>query len=417
MFGRHVYVLQQGGILQALDIRSVGAAGVFWVTAGAVGSDGSSIIATEKYVFISDPMTGKVTALSSSDGMQIWTRNFSTFGSPAIALAYDRLFVFYGDEEEVRAGAYDPDSGGLIWEIVDSSDAAGTAEHGLVANNVVYFYNTANDRIRALDAFSGTVIWSTQQEGVRGLSVASNFLLVLTATRLDIFDASNTIYLAQIADGQGAATLISVNNLSSTATDVTVSFFDEEGEALSLEVLGETAASSTVNRTIPGDGSVMIQTLGTSAPLAVGWATAVAAEPISGTTTFQYGAEGALLFEAGVSDSLPTGWANIPASRFMTFAESEISTGFAIANPMDETATVTVTFQRITPTTVVVSETLTIESMHHADEFIQALFPDEAVLGSEGTLIISSDIPVVVTALRTQGGFQMSSYPVGQPVR
>jgi hypothetical protein len=205
--------------------------------------------------------------------------------------------------------------------------------------------------------------------------------------------------------------------LSASATDVTVSFFDEEGEELELEVLGESGASSTVMRTIPGEGSVMIQTLGTSAPLAVGWATAVAAKPISGTTTFQYGAAGDLLFEAGVADSKTTGWANIPAARFMTFAEREISTGFALANPLDETANVTVTFQRVTPTTVVVSKNLTLESMHHRDEFIQALFPDEAVLGSEGTLIITSDIPIVITALRTQGGFQMSSYPVGQPVR
>jgi hypothetical protein len=417
MFGRQVYLLQKAGTLQAIDIRSTGTASVLWVSDASVGSDGSSIIATEKYVFISDPVTGTVTALSSADGSLVWTRTFSTFGKPTIALAYDLLFVLYGDGEEVRVGAYNPDSAGLVWDVADSTGQEGTAEYGLVANNVIYFYNTATNRIRALDVFSGTLIWSIHQEDVRGLSVSSNLLLVLTATQLDIYDTSNTIYLAQIADGQGAATLIAVNNLTSTATDVTVSFFDEEGNPLSLEVLGEASASATVSRTIPADGSVAIQTLGTSFPLATGWAKAVATEPISGAVVFQYGIEGDVLFEAGVLDSPPTGWGNVLASRFETAAEREFSTGIAIANPLDETANVTITFQRIAPTTLVVNEEIELESMHHEDLFIQELFPDEAVVGSEGTLIITSDIPIVITALRTQDGFQMSSYPVGQPVR
>jgi len=417
MFGRQVYLLQKAGTLQAIDIRSSGTASILWVSAAPVGSDGSSIIATEKYVFISDPATGTVTALSSSDGSLVWTRVFSTLGKPTMALAYDLLFVFYGDGEEVRVGAYNPDTAGLIWDVADSEGQEGTAEYGLVANNVVYFYNTATNRVRALDAFSGTSIWSIHQEDVRGLSVASNFLLVLTATMLDIYDTSHTIYLAQIADGQGAATLITVNNLSSTAADVTVSFFDEQGAPLSIEVLGEASAKATVTRTIPGDAAVAIQTIGTSLPLVTGWAKAVATEPISGAAVFQYGIEGEVLFEAGVLDSPPTGKGNLLASRFETLAGKEFSTGLALANPLDETAHVTITFQRIAPTTLLVEEEMELESMHHEDLFIQEIFPDEAVVGSEGTIIITSDIPIVITALRTQGGFQMSSYPVGQPVR
>lgn len=42
---------------------------------------------------------------------------------------------------------------------------------------------------------------------------------------------------------------------------------------------------------------------------------------------------------------------------------------------------------------------------------------ENAPLGSEGTLIVESAIPVVVTALRTQNGYPMSSYPVGIPGR
>jgi len=103
--------------------------------------------------------------------------------------------------------------------------------------------------------------------------------------------------------------------------------------------------------------------------------------------------------------------------RQMTFAGKELSTGFAIANPLDETASLTLTYVRATPTSVVTSVEQTLDALHHEDYFIQDLFPDDAIVGSEGTLIITSDIPIVVTALRTQNGYQMSSYPVGQPVK
>ena len=47
-------------------------------------------------------------------------------------------------------------------------------------------------------------------------------------------------------------------------------------------------------------------------------------------------------------------------------------------------------------------------------QFLQELFPVEVGDDFQGTVVISSDIPVVVTALRTQSGLQMSSIPVGQ---
>ena len=101
----------------------------------------------------------------------------------------------------------------------------------------------------------------------------------------------------------------------------------------------------------------------------------------------------------------------------MTFVGKELSTGFAVANLLDGTANLTLTYLRVAPTTVVTTIDLTLDALHHEDGFIQDLFPDDAIVGSEGTLIITSDIPIVVTALRTQNGYQMSSYPVGQPVK
>ena len=41
----------------------------------------------------------------------------------------------------------------------------------------------------------------------------------------------------------------------------------------------------------------------------------------------------------------------------------------------------------------------------------EELFPDDVGQQFEGTLTIESVVPVVVTALRTQNGIQLSSYP------
>jgi outer membrane protein assembly factor BamB len=416
-FGNRVYLLQGQGTLQALDLRDNG--NLKWVSMDA-GDNGSNLIATEKYVFVNHPANGTVKGLLTLDGSEAWpAMTLSTFGKPGIALAYDQLYAFYSNEiDEVKVAAYNPDTGEALWEVIDSSGIAGTPEFAVIANNRIYFYNTATGRIRVLDAFSGTLLWSIALSGVKGLSISNNWLLVLLDTEIQVYGSSNSLYFAQLADGLGLSSVIVLNNLSASAGSVDVEFYDSNGDPMELEIAGQTDPTSMLlNVQIPANGSISIQTLGSSLDLQTGWAKAVANVPITGTCIFQTADQGDILFEAGVADSAPTGTASLFVSRFETPTFHILSTGIAIANPFDETATVNVEFRRTLPTVTTVSSTITLGPGEHKAEFVEETFEAEAVLGSEGTFVITSDIPVVLSTIRTQDGFQMSSYPAAQPVR
>ena len=57
------------------------------------------------------------------------------------------------------------------------------------------------------------------------------------------------------------------------------------------------------------------------------------------------------------------------------------------------------------------SRSIWISYGNHLAQFIEELFPDEVGDSFQGTLAIESPFPVVVTALRTKNGIQLSSYP------
>ncbi len=96
LFGNQAYLLDEAGVLRALDLRT----GEQLWSRPNVGSDASNFIATERYVFYSNQDLGTFGALSAEDGSLDWERAASTFAkSPAIALAYDRLYAFISDDD------------------------------------------------------------------------------------------------------------------------------------------------------------------------------------------------------------------------------------------------------------------------------------------------------------------------------
>ena len=162
---QEVYVLEETGILHGLRDTSLTPV---WQTSSPVGGDYSNIIATEKYVFVNEQDTGTVRAISAEDGSVLWeqTNSGATFAkAPRTALAYDILYLFFKDNGSGTGSvkALDPNTGDVLWEAPDTSNGL---EYGLVANNVIYFYNTTTERIRAADAFTGVLLWSMNKPGV-----------------------------------------------------------------------------------------------------------------------------------------------------------------------------------------------------------------------------------------------------------
>lgn len=404
-----LYLLEGSGVLHALRDTSFTP---LWQTSSAVGGDYSNIIATEKYVFVNDRDTGTVRAISAEDGTMVWTQTNSsaTFAkAPATALAYDILYLFFKDNGTGTGSvkALDPDSGGVLWEAIDTSNGL---EFGLVANNVIYFYNTTTSRIRAIDAFSGTLLWSIQTPGVKALTAADSSLIVLYSDTVEIYRLSNEIYFAHIADGGGQTVLLALSNNSSDIAVGKAEFFDITGAPLPLSIEGA-GTTSEVAFVIPPNASAKVQTLGGGLAQS-GWVRVVSDKPISGDMIFQFSQCGMILNEAGVADASVTGEARVFVLRSGSF-----STAVAIANPLDETALVALALLNSVGTEVA-SQASLLDAGTQIARFMEEVFGDSVVTdGFEGTLVIRSTIPVVITALRTQGGVQMSSYPVAQPVR
>ncbi len=405
VFGDRAYFLEQSGTLRAVNVRN----GVeVWSLAG-VGAVNPNLIATNGLLFI-NTAANQFGALDTANGGVVWAGTSSGLSdSPATALAYERLFVFGANGS---LSALDPNTGVLIWRA--DEDGPGL-DYGLVANNVVYYYHQAGARLRARDAFTGNLLWSRQIDDVRGLSAAGGNLFVLLPDSVQVYEAANRIYFAQIADGGGQRTLFTLNNPNPVAITGVAEFFDDNGDPLPLTF--NLVAPPTASRAfeIPPGSTLGFMSLGLSSPAAPGWARVTADGPLSGSAIFEFvDDEDAIVTEAGVADSTATGFGNV----FIQLALPPVrplalSTGVAVANISDEDTVVT--YRLLDGDGVSLgSISLPLAAGAHTARFVEQLFPGETGNEFVGSLVIESDLPIAVTALRTQSGVQLSSYVVGQ---
>lgn len=413
-YGDQVYLLQAEGTLRALSLIT---GETRWITFGA-GNHGSNPIPTADAIFLQNAVSEAINAIEPGTGAYLWTQPVDgSFAEPGLAYAYGRLYAFLSRDGEAVVAAYDPASGELLWEYADRADAPGAAQSGQLADNLIYFYNPGSGRVRVLDAFTGTLRWSRYEPGVLAMAVDRGGLYLLFANEVRIYEAVHVIYLPHLADGGGASTLFAIINLGPETAVGELQFIGSDGLPLPLAVEGIEGAQEVVPFAIPPASSLKVQTAGLSDELTSGWARASASQPIRGTSVFQASDGTDILFEAGVADAPAAHLAGLLVSRVSRNPANPFSTGVAIANPGDEPALVTLHFLRTVPEPGNFVTTLTLEPGAHVARFLEELFEGEAETGVEGTLVITADIPVVVTALRTQRGFQMSSYPVGVPIR
>jgi outer membrane protein assembly factor BamB len=412
LFGNRVYLLDEQTRLHALDLRT---GERMWMTPQA-GGDGSNIIATEKWVYINDPSTGNFGALDAATGTVVnWVHTYPAGRAFApnrgIALAYGNLYTFAGN----HVAAYSAETGELLWEYADPTPGTVTTsvvDHPVIANNVVYYYNRTTGRLRALDAFSGTLIWSIHEPGVRAVAAADQSLYLLLGNSLRVYTPVHEIYMAEVGSGGGITTLVTLNNMSSEPATATAFFLDEEGDALSLPIAGLTGDRSEVSLNIPPFSAAAIQVL-ERPQFTGGWVGVISDQPLRGTSIFQSRMGGEVVSEVGVGDSPATGFANV----YVTQADG-FGTALAFANPSNENAFLTFRLLNPAGTEVAVIDNLELASLAQRARFFDELFAPGAVpAGFSGTLVMESDVPVSVTAIRTKNGSFISSYPVGQPVR
>jgi hypothetical protein len=327
---------------------------------------------------------------------------------PALALAYGRLYVFRSQngDGDAAVNAYDANTGELQWTITEPGPGL---SHAFIADNTIYYYQ-GDAQIRARDAATGALLWSIAKPGVRALTGGKRQLLVLLSSSIEVYVSMNEIFMPQLANGSGLTTLIMLANTVSEPVEATVYFYDEEGSPV-LVPLHSLGTESQLDVTVPPNSSLGIQTEDTGGNLIVGWVRVVSGAPLRGTTDFQFTEDDEIVREAGVADALPIGSANVFISVGGPF-----NAGVAMANPTEQDAEVTLRLLDSAGTELA-SKTVSIPAGGHVAKFVNEFFEDEVGTAFEGTLAIDSDVPVVVTAIRTKGGVQISSYPVGQAVR
>ncbi|RPJ86590.1 MAG: hypothetical protein EHM18_05455 [Acidobacteria bacterium] len=382
-----------------------------WAPIAGAASDGASLIATEKYIFINDPSIGAIGAINAATGALEWNQQnlAGTFATaPALALGYGRLYVFRSDngDGDAAVAAYDANTGAEVWSITEPGAGLSSA---FIADNTVYYYH-AGEQIRARDAATGALLWSFAKSDVRALSAANGELYVLLDDEIEVYVHLNEIFMAQLANGGGQTTVLMLANPNPRPVDATVNFYDEEGAPVPVP-LRTHGTKSEVEVTVPANSSLSIETLGQTQVVTVGWVHVVSDEPLRGTTNFQFTEGGEIVREAGVADSLPIGSANVFISVGGGF-----NAGVAIANPTEQDADLTLRLLDDEGEELA-NRSFSLPSGAHMAQFVNELFEDEVGTAFEGTLVIDSNVPVVATAIRTKDGVQISSYPVGQAVR
>jgi len=407
-----------------------------WAPVPNIAGEGASLIATDEILFVNDPVGHTVKAINAATGQPAWEEAIAVPGTfatnPALALGSGRLFVFRSDNGSGQAAitAYDANTGTELWSITEKE--AGL-EYGFLASDTLYYYH-GGKQIRGRDATTGALLWSTAKANVRGLTATSRRpalvdpwgvdnrsgeLLVLLPNAVRVYSPVNDLYIPHMANGMGQTTLIVLSNAGANPAETTVTFLDKDGMVpVPVKGLG---TKYFLNVIVPPNSSIGIQTLDQGGPLTVGWVRVGSDEPLHGTANFQYSEQEEIVREAAVADARPIGSANIFVS-----VGSGFNTGVAMANPSlpgpplepDEMQQAHITLRLLNSSgKLLASKSLDLEPVAHVARFVDELFADEVGTAFEGTLAIDSDVPIVITAIRTKDGVQISSYPVGQAVK
>ena len=423
-FGEHSYLQTMlpepaGGGSGSLFFAVANSTGTpLWSVADVLGVDNPNVIATESRVFVNDD-DGVVTALDSATGSIVWSRQAGLLShTSATALAYGCLYLFADSEISPAGLEFGPDSsitalnantGEPLWRVSEPGEGI---DHASIANNVIYYYHAATSRVRARDAFTGALLWSLRRDGVRDLAAVHGSIVLLFADSIEIYRQLQVLYFAHLADGGGQSTLLAISNRTNEEVAATLSFFDEFGDPLSLDVEGF-GVTSDVAFSVAEGSSTGIQTLGGETARR-GWARIVSDGPLSGSSIFQARDEtGLITHEAGVSAAPLQAEGNVYTEVRIDVDDPTraISSGLAIANPSDEESLIMLILVDSDGSEIETASRL-LQPGEQLAQFLGELFPGQQFDDVTGSVQISSDIPFVITSLRTQGGLQLSSYVV-----
>jgi hypothetical protein len=217
-----------------------------------------------------------------------------------------------------------------------------------------------------------------------------------------------TLRFPHIADGGGGVaggwhTTFVLANRSTTAANATISFYDDNGNPLSLAVGGTQQSQTSI--VVPALGVAEVQTQG-GGPLTTGWAQAQSDQNLTGIGIFGLlDGSGNSVTEVGVPASLPLSSMSLFAQNGAT-----TSTGVALANPNNTAANVTLTLKD-SNSTPLAQTSVTIPPMGHLARYAPELFAAIPPGEFQGKIEVLSTQPLAGLTLRQRGSI-FTSLPV-----
>lgn len=214
--------------------------------------------------------------------------------------------------------------------------------------------------------------------------------------------------MAQLASGGGWDTTLTLANAGTSSAQIELSFFDDNGNALSLPLTfvqsGAVMTASTVNQQIAAGATLVIVTQGNNAVTLVGSAQLTTNGNVSGFAIFHYKPSGQ---EAVVPLETRNASAYVLAFDYTNGA----ATGLALANVSNQAANVPVIIRDDTGTTLGTA-TIDLAALGHTSFMLATRYA--FVAGKRGTVEFDTPAGAQITAvgIRATGAGALTTIPV-----
>jgi hypothetical protein len=210
-------------------------------------------------------------------------------------------------------------------------------------------------------------------------------------------------YFPHLVDGGPPAnlwitSLTFVNPHLSTSAAAYVSFYDDNGNPLRLD-FGD-GATSTINFTVPPQGTATLTSKGASATTVEGWALVIATLPLEGVVQYA--------FSSGGNPQQSISVQATPMSTVFRSAATS-NTGIAVANPLSNPLTVIVSAVDSTGNLAGQASFVVPALGHHAFNLFQAL--PALPSGFQGSVVLDGSGSDFVALFVSVNGSAVSNYP------
>ena len=228
--------------------------------------------------------------------------------------------------------------------------------------------------------------------------------LSLVLSVVGVCSAQSVLYFPQFVDGlQGNvlwASALAITNpagFGTPAANGTITLTQDNGTPLNVTFYDENHAPTGNTFQLAGGQTKLFDSPALNSmfgPFNVGFATVTSNLPVTGGLVFyEAGANGALIGEAGVLSAAP-----LTRQATVIVKDNNTNTGVAVANPGNGTATLTFELLDKSGADIVTPVTRMLPANNHTAFFVTDLFPS-VTAKIYGTMRITSDVPIVSTAL------------------